>query len=418
MSSIFGSKGGKQSSNTTSTGSGFTNSYGISDSSSRTTPGMTKEMSDVYDAIASGRSVYSKQNAITDVQGVLRQQATDALQTVMPTIARQESSAGAYNSTTKDLLKNDASARITSQLAETQLNAINNYGKMEQGFLSSMADVVKATTTQESNSTSRQASNSEYSQDSTTNSSGKTGGSGLLGLFADGGQVLTNPIADKIQEDIKKQATGEDSYMSDIFDNIGGYAKNKIDGSAEMKEAEALMELVKLIGFADGGQVPSSIKDSQQNGFFANTRARREQEAGLSEPQGGVTINVNTGGGSGSGGQPQEPKRQTSDGFLQKLREIAGFANGGQVPGPGDSEEAEKLLRALRHYANGGDVRSGQSDVQAGGKIRGPQSNTGEDNQVIGVAGGEGILPKDVMDVPGVPELVKSLIQKYHTPVN
>jgi len=42
---------------------------------------------------------------------------------------------------------------------------------------------------------------------------------------------------------------------------------------------------------------------------------------------------------------------------------------------------------------------------------------SGEDNQVIGVAGGEGIIPADVMKVPGVPKFLENLIAQYHKPV-
>ncbi len=72
------------------------------------------------------------------------------------------------------------------------------------------------------------------------------------------------------------------------------------------------------------------------------------------------------------------------------------------------------------HFDNAAMVEYALDRVMLGWrkKSRGPESKTGEDNQVIAVAGGEGILPKDVMEVPGVPELVKSLIQKYHQPVN
>ena len=55
--------------------------------------------------------------------------------------------------------------------------------------------------------------------------------------------------------------------------------------------------------------------------------------------------------------------------------------------------------------------------MKAGGEIRGPQSKSGRDNQIIKVAGGEGILPVDVMDVPGVADLVQSLITAFHKPV-
>lgn len=242
--------------------------------------------------------------------------------------------------------------------------------------------------------------------------------------FADGGSV-DDPLAAKVKNasnpivDILGILTGDSAdKFGDVTGKISRMGEDKLDEATTLMsdKFDTVMKLVDFMGFEDGGNVPDFIKDRQQNGFFAQTRNRREQEAGLNDngSGGGVTINVNTGDAK------QQPKQETNPttNLLQKLREIAGFSHGGQVPGPGDSMEAEKLLRALRHYANGGAIRTGQSDARAGGEIRGPESKTGEDNQVIAVAGGEGILPKDVMEVPGVPELVKSLIQKYHQPVN
>ena len=68
----------------------------------------------------------------------------------------------------------------------------------------------------------------------------------------------------------------------------------------------------------------------------------------------------------------------------------------------------------MEHMAQNKPVRHVEDDAEAGGKIRGPQSKSGKDNQLIAVAGGEGILPTDVMEVPGVPELVQNLIKTYH----
>lgn len=154
------------------------------------------------------------------------------------------------------------------------------------------------------------------------------------------------------------------------------------------------------LGFEDGGRVPK-IQQLFPDNIFARTRAAREEQAGLGSQQGSVTINI---GGSGQpyGGMEHSPPQRPQQ----------------RVPAPPPSmEQLAVALKQLIGFQNGGKVRSGSSDVAAGGKIRGPQSKTGKDNQIIAVAGGEGIIPKDVMEVPGVADLLQSLIQTYHKPL-
>lgn len=158
------------------------------------------------------------------------------------------------------------------------------------------------------------------------------------------------------------------------------------------------------LGFEDGGLVPK-IQQIFPDNIFARTRAAQEEQAGLGSQQGNVTINI---GGSGQpyGGMEHSPPQRPQQ----------------RVPVPPPSMEQlgialQQFLGSFGQYQNGGKVRSGSSDVAAGGKIRGPQSKTGKDNQIIAVAGGEGIIPKDVMEVPGVADLLQSLIQTYHKPL-
>lgn len=148
------------------------------------------------------------------------------------------------------------------------------------------------------------------------------------------------------------------------------------------------------LGFENGGIVPDLTSLFPDN-IFARTRQAREEQAGLTQQPTGqspnITINV---------GQPQgqEPVRQPPRTPAQDI-------------------DILQMLRQLTGYQNGGQIRTGSSDVKAGGEIRGPQSASGKDNQLIKVAGGEGILPVDVMEVEGVPELVQSLIKAFHKPI-
>ena len=158
------------------------------------------------------------------------------------------------------------------------------------------------------------------------------------------------------------------------------------------------------LGFADGGIVPS-LQSLFSDNIFARTSQRREQEAGLAPQSTPSNITINVGGqGQGQAGnqyQPGNVPRSTAE-----TPSVSDFAN-----------SVLQLIRSGAGYQDGGTVRTGSSDVRAGGEIRGPQSKSGRDNQIIKVAGGEGILPVDVMDVPGVADLVQSLISTFHKPV-
>lgn len=149
-------------------------------------------------------------------------------------------------------------------------------------------------------------------------------------------------------------------------------------------------------GFADGGTVPNALQKLFPQNIWDQTRKSREQTAGTQgESSGGITINVNA---SPAPAPTPAPATQEADVWTKML------------------EEAKK-----RGYADGttsAKPRSVAGDIKSGGKIGGPQSKDGRDNQFIKVAGGEGILPVDVMQVPGVEELVHELIATYHTPVN
>lgn len=158
------------------------------------------------------------------------------------------------------------------------------------------------------------------------------------------------------------------------------------------------------LGFADGGIVPS-LQSLFSDNIFARTNQRREQEAGLA-PQStpsNITINV---GGQGQAGNQQQQQSGNVPRSTAETPSVSDFAN-----------SVLQLIRSGAGYQDGGQVRTGSSDVRAGGEIRGPQSKSGRDNQIIKVAGGEGILPVDVMDVPGVADLVQSLIATFHKPV-
>ena len=418
MGSILGSKPNRSTNESSGSGASISdsnsialsNSEGRSTSFSRTTPGFTGELGKVLQSSLNGTSGFSKDDAVADVQGLLKQQATDALQSVMPNIARNTIATGGYNSTTKELLQNDASARITAQLASTLTDTIGKYAAADAARTGAFADATRAATASESGSESTQNSTSDSRSNSTSrsaynqnsNGSSRGGGSGLLGLFADGGEV-PEPVNFPLRQFMS------DSGIMDGMTKVGEAASGMIEGSKEMKEFLEMKEMAETVsaifGFADGGQVPQNrAQQLSPDNIWARTRQSREEAAGLNDTGAGqgITINVNTGGSQGQQKQQEsKPQPSAGDQILQMIRQQLGFADGGQIPPNVDTSK----------------VRNGQSDVEAGGKIRGPQTKDGKDNQIIAVGGGEGIIPKDVMEVPGVAEGLRTLIQRYHTPV-
>lgn len=388
--------GGRQTSSQASTSSGQGTSKSVQGSKSSSTgissstAGMSAaEVLSNWSANRQGTDQWSKSAALNDVQGALRTQAQDALQSVMPNIAKIETGAGAYSSTTKDLLRNDANARITAQLSKTALDAITQYGQLGNqavannnqllGDLGSVAkDTGSSQSTQISDSSSFGQSESQYDQESSSSGKGR-GGSGLLGLFADGGEVGETNEGDGDKDDLLQ-----------TFLDASGINKNIMDFQDLMKAGGKLMD----------GDFKGAAKDAAQAAGKAEQQDMKLIEQGAKALAGFFA----DGGRVGGGDYP-----------LMKER-LLHRQDGGPVP-EDTLTPAEELLAAVRKYNNGGKVRSGESDVQAGGRIRGTQSPTGEDNQVIGVAGGEGIIPKDVMEKPGVSQFLEHLIKTYHTPV-
>lgn len=342
MGSLLGSKGNKSS------------------SSSGTTPGFTEQLAASLAQRQKGLGQYDKEQALADVQGVLRTQATDALQQVMPSIAATQTQSGMYDTTSKELLRNDATSRITAQLANTQLQAIKDYAAIEQGDINAFSGATKANT-----------------QISTSGSS-SGGGSGLLGLFADGGEV---PTPDKVSPSTAD--SNKDNPVTMLIQEIQKAVQTPKSATAEANKPTETTEDGYLQGMMKGA---------------ASTAQ------GVSNAMSGIDKVIDT-----------FAENYIADSALS----LFGFEDGGKVPrgiSPGKTADHTQLLEAMRKYAAGGEVRTGESDVQAGGKIRGPETKTGKDNQVIAVGGGEGIIAADVMKIPGVAELVQHLNDNYHTP--
>lgn len=491
---------------------------------SRTGTQFSDELGEILRTGMSGLGDYSKSAAISDVNGVLKNQALTAMQAAMPSIAKTNTASGAYNSTTKDLLANDFNARLAGQLAETQLNAINTYGGLSNNRLAALTGAAQAGNVSESVNMSGSIGLQEALGQS-SNSSSSSGGSANIGL-ADGGVVPTKSgTKDNKYTSLLDRGTDNFDLFKEFFkfDGKGGRNSNLtilpgmlammgIGGSGSpggsdvvtgdngktpapadattpkptgeldniMRYSDPAMEFLKLNGFksmdeaigilngpvadaklwdlkgtdnldsikefkgntntynevvrgwrepgagyADGGQVMSgetanSLSRMFEQNLFEQARARREAEAGLTEglraaqPQQmpGVVINVGTGQMDQSQPMQQQQQQQPQQrkGFFGRLLSGGNYEDGGEI-------DDMNLQQAMQHFAMTGQAPSLKSRLSSGGEIQGPQSKSGRDNQVVAVGGGEGVIPKDVMEVPGVAEGLRALIQTFHKPV-
>lgn len=191
--------------------SGVGSSNQSSQSSSSTNPAFVDEMRNLINMIGSGQSPFSKELAIADMEGVATNMARRALETNLPGITTAPRLAGAYNSTTQSLMQNDLAARTTGEIAGAISENINRYAGIEQGYANALANLARAGTSQQSQSTSvgsytNNQVSSQTGQGQQSNAGkaaigqlglsalggllGKVGG--LAGLFGSGGQGITD----------------------------------------------------------------------------------------------------------------------------------------------------------------------------------------------------------------------------------
>ena len=113
---------------------------------SRTSPGFMNELGSVLRSNMEGTTGFSKEDAINDVQGVIRQNAINTMQESLPKIAGMTNTAGAYDSTTKHLLNNDLQARIAGQAMATTSQAIKDYAAIDSDRIRAFASATQAGT--------------------------------------------------------------------------------------------------------------------------------------------------------------------------------------------------------------------------------------------------------------------------------
>ena len=514
---------------------GSQTSSGSSSQSSKSTPGFMTELGTILNRNLNGEGPYSKSAALSDVQGVLKTQALDAMQSALPQIARTNTSAGAYNSTTQDLLQNDFGARLANQLAATQLDAVTKYGTLGNQQIAAFSGATSAGTTNESSGGSSQSSSGSQDSIGLTSSlginenlqqaqaSGEGSGGGFkmgFGGAADGGEIKMNTwenvsphslvsagntpfsllneyfafdgtgarknntlsilpqllraasslkgggdgvtgieptrVAAPVASTSKPVDSGELSPYLRMSDGMYDYMKangfKTVDEATEATHIALLggnvnsikglnkIGTIKELAFIDearyynpgaqdggvlmGGETSNSLSRRFQENIWEQARRRQEAEAmgtGSAPPAGGITINVGTPAPAASATtaapQAKEPSllddltNMLRDSMRESIRRDRGYADGGQITDTGN------LQRAIQRHANGGAVPHIMDRTSKSGTLGGPQSQSGRDNQLVAVAGGEGVIPVDVMQVPGVSDLLKNLISTYHKKV-
>lgn len=382
---------------------GITKSLGSGGNTS--TPGFTKELGALLGQLTSGSGQFSKDAAIADSQGVISQLAQRTLQQQVPQRAAAMRGSGLYNSTTNQLLADNQNAELTAQMAALVQQNIKDYATIDANRVNAAANASRAATTTGAPSTGNVL---------------KSVGTGIL---LNEGKKLLGGLFDDKKTDVASAATsavanafdfmgppvsamndfvgpseafagsGGSDWLGDIVGGVGDWLGD-VGGGISDAVGGAVDWLGGLFGFADGGVVPTR---AQAQDIWSRTRVRREQEAGLAEPGTEVVLQ--------QGSSPSTPAPGAQEAVMQLLQLLLG-----------GKEEKKVQLEPLQKFADGGTVKTGSQAAAKGGEITGPKSKTGADNMIIAVQGGEGIIPTDVMEIDGIPQLLDALITNFHTP--
>lgn len=127
-------KGGTQKSDTKQNSSSISTTTG-NESTNQTTQrldqstidSLTALFKDISGSLGQGASSLSKEAAITDTQGVVKNLFDTYSKSVLPQIMQKAFSSGGYDATAATLLANDAFAQTVNKSAEVQLGTIGQY---------------------------------------------------------------------------------------------------------------------------------------------------------------------------------------------------------------------------------------------------------------------------------------------------
>ena len=88
---------------------------------------------------------YNKSLAISDAQGVVASIFQEYRDTDLPQIYQAMNGSGGYNSTSAQLLANDAYARAVTKSAKEVLDNVSKYGNIRQGDVQALAQLYSST---------------------------------------------------------------------------------------------------------------------------------------------------------------------------------------------------------------------------------------------------------------------------------
>lgn len=147
----------------------FIGSSGTTNTSGSTT-GTTQSLSDsdtaalqaLIQALGGQNSQYSRQNAIADSQGFADSALKSLKETGLPQILANQTTAGAYNSTSAKQLSDDLTARTATDISANTANTVANYAQINNqndAVLASLYSILKGASTTSSSQSSSQVSN-------------------------------------------------------------------------------------------------------------------------------------------------------------------------------------------------------------------------------------------------------------------
>lgn len=136
---------------TNQSGSSSTNTQSLSDSD-------TAALQALIQALGGQNAQYSRQNAIADSQGFADSALKSLKETGLPQILANQTTAGAYNSTSAKQLSDDLTARTATDISTNTANVVSNYAQINNqndAVLASLYNILKGSkTTSDTNSSS------------------------------------------------------------------------------------------------------------------------------------------------------------------------------------------------------------------------------------------------------------------------
>lgn len=368
----------------------------------KTTSEFAPQLAALLANLTGATGAYSKDAAISDATGSMAQLAQDTLQQYTPKAAAQVRGSGLYNSSTKTLLDNDANAKLATAMASLVQKNITDYATINANNANAAANAARTSTT---------------AKTTTGSSTGKQIASAAVPLLLNEGKKLLGGLFDDSTKTAASTTAGSltDSFGSpvartDMLSLFGGDTGSLGIDNTVLGDSGDLGSLLGSgldIGLDTAGDVLGGLGDTLGNigsgitDFFGGLGDSIGDLFGGFFADGGKVPVKDRGIGSVGDdryGTPKATETPASPGITNLLKELF----------PNNIFDRTQKKR---------EKDSGLDTDAPAGKIPGKVSSSGLDNMLIAVQGGEGILPPDVMAIPGVEELLNSLIDKYHTPV-